>query len=230
MTSGPGTKFGTSGSHPLRGGRVDDCGSPVDDRRDFDRIHGRRDRNLPDDRPSVRRTPQLFANSSEISSLPSLMLSDARGGIVLVEISFNVEKDETRFPVAHREIEERIRREFFDDELVARMPATVREALRCFSGINPIEPMSGPRKALLKTRTVKKELGPTSKRNVSSFDSLSSESIPLSRFKSRSIATFPFATIIFSRVPVSPSGFFPADWTAEFPELLLKSKSSGSVK
>jgi hypothetical protein len=52
----------------------------------------------------------------------------------------------------------------------------------------------------------------------------------LSRFKSKSIATSPFATIIFSKVPVSPPGFFPGDDGAEFPELLLNSKSNGSVK
>jgi hypothetical protein len=35
----------------------------------------------------------------------------------------------------------------------------------------------------------------------------------------------------FSSVPVSdPAALFPADVVAEFPELLLKSKSNGSVK
>jgi hypothetical protein len=49
-----------------------------------------------------------------------------------------------------------------------------------FPGMSPIEPSSGPRKILLKTRIVKKELGPTWKRNVSSFDSFVAESIPFS--------------------------------------------------
>jgi hypothetical protein len=41
------------------------------------------------------------------------------------------------------------------------------------------------------------------------------------------------ATIILSRVPVGPdgpAGFFPEDSGAEFAELLLRSKSRGSIK
>ena len=48
-----------------------------------------------------------------------------------------------------------------------------------FSGISPIEPASGPRKASLKTRIVKKELGPTWKRNVSGFASFVPGSGPI---------------------------------------------------
>ena len=81
-----------------------------------------------------------------------------------------------------------------------------------FLQINPIELGSGPRRSLLRTRIVKKELGPTSKRKVSSFDSCVPELIPLSRSKSRSIATFPVATTILSRVPVCPSGFSRGLW------------------
>ena len=38
-----------------------------------------------------------------------------------------------------------------------------------FPQMSPIEPGAGPRKSLLKTRIVKKELGPTSKRNGLQF-------------------------------------------------------------
>ena len=99
-----------------------------------------------------------------------------------------------------------------------------------FPRTNPIEPASGPRNTWLKRRIVKKELGPTSKRKVSTFDSLVAEAFPLSRFKSRFIDTFPVATTNLSRVPVCPSEFFPGDCGAEFPELLLKSKSRRSVQ
>ena len=99
-----------------------------------------------------------------------------------------------------------------------------------FPAMSPIELGSAPRKILLKTRIVKKELGLTWNRKISRFDYRVPEAVPLSRFKSRSIATFPFATIIFSSVPVWPSGFFPWGCGVEFPELLLKSKTSGSVK
>jgi hypothetical protein len=73
---------------------------------------------------------------------------------------------------------------------------------------------------------VKKELGPTWKRTVSRFDPFVAGAPGFSRLKSRSIATVPFATIIFSSVPVWPF----ASGVAEFPELLLKSKSIGSAK
>jgi hypothetical protein len=87
-------------------------------------------------------------------------------------------------------------------------------------------PGSAPRKTLLKTRIVKKELGPTWKRTVSRFDPFVAGAHGFSRLKSRSIATVPFATISFSSVPV----WLSASCVAEFPELLPKSKSSGSVK
>ena len=45
---------------------------------------------------------------------------------------------------------------------------------------------------------------------------------PLSRFKSRSIATLPLATIIFSRVPVLSFRAFSPRLRCEFPELLLE--------
>ena len=95
---------------------------------------------------------------------------------------------------------------------------------------NAIEPCSGPRKTWLKTRTVKKEFGPISKRKGSRFTSFVAKSLPFSRFKSRSIATFPLATIILSRVPVCPSKPFSGDCGAEFPELSLNSKSNGSAR
>ena len=41
-----------------------------------------------------------------------------RGGIVIIEISFNVEKDEARFPIADYQVKWLTRRDFFDDELV----------------------------------------------------------------------------------------------------------------
>jgi hypothetical protein len=40
-----------------------------------------------------------------------------RRGIVLIEISFNVEKDKTCLPVADHEVKRFSRWEFFDDEL-----------------------------------------------------------------------------------------------------------------
>ena len=41
-----------------------------------------------------------------------------RGGIVIVVMSFDIEKDKARFPVAHDEIKGFARREFFEDELI----------------------------------------------------------------------------------------------------------------
>ena len=104
------------------------------------------------------------------------------------------------------------------------------ERVAAFPGMSPIELGSAPRKTLSKTRIVKKELGLTWNRKVSRFDSWVPAAVPLSRFKSRSIVTFPFATIIFSRVPDCRSCFFSGDCGAEFPELLLRSKRSGRVK
>ena len=43
-----------------------------------------------------------------------------RIGIVVVLVSFDIEKRESRFAVAHSEIESRVGREFFDDELLKR--------------------------------------------------------------------------------------------------------------
>ncbi len=99
-----------------------------------------------------------------------------------------------------------------------------------FALINPIDPASGPRKTWLKTRIVKNEFELTSKRAVSQFDPDASLRIPVSRAESRSIVTFPLATIILSRVPVCAFGLSPDDCGAGFPELLFKSKSSGSAK
>ena len=66
---------------------------------------------------------------------------------------------------------------------------------RLFCGTSPIEPGSGARNMLLKTRIGKKEFGATAKCNVSNFPVV--ELIPLSRFTSRSMVTLPLATIIF---------------------------------
>src|SRR6266513_2749608 len=93
-----------------------------------------------------------------------------------------------------------------------------------------IEPGSGSRKTWSKTRIVKKELGVISKRKVSRFDSLLARWFPLSRFKSRLIATVPFATSIRSKVPVCPCRSSDGDVGAEFPELPLKSKKRGRVR
>ncbi|PYJ48685.1 MAG: hypothetical protein DME87_11610 [Verrucomicrobia bacterium] len=94
--------------------------------------------------------------------------------------------------------------------------------------MSAIDPGSAPRNTSLNTRTGKKELAATAKRNVSRF--AVAELTPLSRFRSTSIATLPLATIIFSRVPLWTSGLFCLDPATEFCELLQKSKGSGSMK
>src|SRR5712691_9418667 len=94
--------------------------------------------------------------------------------------------------------------------------------------MSAIDPGSAPRNTSLNTRTGKKELAATAKRNVSRF--AVAELTPLSRFRSTSIATLPLATIIFSKVPLWASGLFCLDPATEFCELLQKSKSSGSVR
>ena len=56
-----------------------------------------------------------------------------RGGVVFVEISFEVEEDETRLSVAHREFKGRIRWELFDDQLAQgrlQRPGKVRSVSR----------------------------------------------------------------------------------------------------
>ena len=100
MMSGPGTRFGPSGAPPPRAGMTDDCGCTIYDGGDFDRIHGRRDRNFPDDQPGVRRPPQLVRQLFGNQKPSAIDAERTRGGIVLIEISFDVEKDKARFPVA----------------------------------------------------------------------------------------------------------------------------------
>ncbi|HEY0546571.1 MAG TPA: hypothetical protein VGC91_14430 [Pyrinomonadaceae bacterium] len=92
--------------------------------------------------------------------------------------------------------------------------------------MSPIALGKGPRNSPLKTRTVKKELASTSKRNP--LDRESFAPVPLSRFKLSSIATLPLATIIFSRVPVLPPGPVWLGLVNKLPEPLLKRKSNGS--
>ena len=41
-----------------------------------------------------------------------------RGGIVLIEMPFDIEKDKARFPIADHQVKWLTRRDFFDDELV----------------------------------------------------------------------------------------------------------------
>ena len=120
---------------------------------------------------------------------------------------------------------------FFRSRAGWKTHSTVQEESAEFPQINPIEPGSGPRKTSLKTRIVKKELGPTSKRKVSTFDSLrrgidSLESIQIEIHRHDSTRD----DHSFKSSGSALRGFFAGDCGAEFPELLLKSKSSGSVK
>src|SRR6185369_5597444 len=89
-------------------------------------------------------------------------------------------------------------------------------------GASAIEPGSRPRSSPLKTRIVKKEFGAASKRRRWSCDL---DLPPFNRLRSRSSDTLPFATIIFSRVPVWLLGPVCLTRSGDRSELLLTRKS-----
>src|ERR1700675_1246978 len=59
-----------------------------------------------------------------------------RRGIVIIKTSFNIEKNQACFPVAHRHLKRCIRWEFFDDELVQGRLQWLRKA----GGVSRYEP------------------------------------------------------------------------------------------
>ncbi|MEP6920842.1 MAG: hypothetical protein ABI967_06935 [bacterium] len=143
-----------------------------------------------------------------------------RPGVVVVEIPLDIKKGEAGLSIAHGNIERFGWRSLFNNKLVEGLVnAAGRTAKLC--GIRAIEPVSGPRKAFSKTRTVKKEFGTTANCSLSNcFADL----IPFSWFKSISIEMLPLATIIFSRVPVWLSwltGFFDLSRVTELSALLI---------
>ena len=152
-----------------------------------------------------------------------------RRGVVLVEMSFNVEENKTRFP-SRTTRSKGASDESFSMTSWFKAVCNGPGRVAVFSAMSPIVAASGPRKASLKTRTVKKELGPTWNRNVSSFESVVPEAVPLSRFRIEIHRHASLPDDHLSRVPLCPSALFSGSGDAEFPELLLKSKSSGSVK
>ena len=89
----------------------------VDERGGFDRIHRRRDRNPAHGHPGVRGSPKCARKLFRNQQPPLLDAERPRGRIILVEISFDVEENKTRFAVAHGQIKGCIRRKLFDDEL-----------------------------------------------------------------------------------------------------------------
>ena len=67
--------------------------------------------------PAADGRPKALANSGERRSLPSVMVSELRTGIVSIQSSFNIEKDEPVLAVAHGKIKGCAEREFFDCQL-----------------------------------------------------------------------------------------------------------------
>ena len=121
MTSGPGTEpAGTLGSPPARGGMVEDRGAPLTKVVTSIGYMVAAIEISPATSASVRGTPQpvrQFLGNQQPSALDA---EQARRGIVLIEISFNVEEDKARFPVADHQVKRFIRSDFFDDEPVGR--------------------------------------------------------------------------------------------------------------
>ena len=117
--SGPGTEpSGAFGVWPLRGRQDRRLGRAIDDRGDFDRIHAGSDRNLPDVHTNLRRPSQLVRKTFGNQKPSALHAEQMRSGIVFKEVSFNVEKDKARLPIANYQVKWLTRTDFFDDELL----------------------------------------------------------------------------------------------------------------
>ena len=71
-------------------------------------------------------------------------------GIVIVKSSFNIEKDEPGFAVAHVKIKGRVRMEFFDRELTETGSTQGSRRLAVFCGTSVMEPVSAARNRSLK--------------------------------------------------------------------------------
>jgi hypothetical protein len=87
-----------------------------------------------------------------------------------------------------------------------------------------------PALCVLRSASMKKESGASAKRIVSRFGSSVTAPASLSRFRSTSIVAVPRATISFSTVSVRVAGLCSLNRAAKLSELLLKSKSNGSMK
>ena len=59
----------------------------------------------PTTAPASEGRPRALAKSRDIASFPPLMVSNCAAGVVIVLVSFNIEKDEARFCVPDGEIE-----------------------------------------------------------------------------------------------------------------------------
>ena len=80
------------------------------------------------------------------------------GGIVLIEVPFNVEKDKTRFPVAHDEVKRLPGRPFFDNELIYGRTQRLRKSCGV-SWYEPHRARLGTAQDIVKNKNREKRVG-----------------------------------------------------------------------
>ncbi len=218
-----------SARSPANSGRQDRrLGDAVDDCGDFDRIQARGDRNLTDDRARIGRAPQPVRELLGNQKPSALDAEQTRDGIVLIEMAFQIEKDGTRFPIADDQVKRLARRDFFNDELVGGRLQRFRKNRR----VSPDQLQRarlGTPQDIVQDKDCEKRIGAHFETHAVPFRFLRPQ-IPLSRSRSRSIATLPLPTIIFSRVPLCVSGFFAENCASEIFQPVPKNKRNENVK
>ena len=106
ITSGPGTRFGTPGPTACcMGGMTIDFVSPLTSWSIWIGCIAAPMEIVPANEPASDGIPSVLANCFERRSLPPVMRKRLRSSIVIVLVSFNIEKSESCIAIAHCKIE-----------------------------------------------------------------------------------------------------------------------------
>src|SRR6476646_4591274 len=87
---------------------------------DLDGLHRRADRNLARDRTSIRRAAKRLGEFRRNYEAAAGDAERPRFGLIIILVPFDLKKRESSLGVAYRQIERRVWRKFFDDELFER--------------------------------------------------------------------------------------------------------------